>query len=120
MWICGDFKITKNSVLKMKTYPMPQIEDIFGNLSEWKRFSKIDLSQAYLQMEMEEDFKAYLTITTQKGLYQYNRLVFCIAFIPAIWHRAMDQVLQGILRTECYLDDIIVTDESDEERLKIL
>lgn len=107
--ICGDFKVTLNSEMHADQYPLPRIDDIFASLSHGERFSKIDLAQAYLQMEMEEPSRKYLTINTHKGLYQYNRLVFGITSAPAIWQRAMDQVLQGIPGTQCYLDDIIVT-----------
>lgn len=69
-------------------------------------------------MEVEKESKAYLTINTQKGLFQYNRLVFGIASAAAIWQQAADQVLQSSPRTECYLDDIIVTGGSNEEHLE--
>lgn len=118
--VCGDFKVTINPVLQAERYPLPRIEDIFANLSGGKRFSKIDLAEAYLQMEMEEESKVYLTIHTHKGLYQYNRLVFGVASAPAIWQRAMDQVLQGVPGTQCYLDDIIVTGANEEEHLENL
>ncbi|XP_061094922.1 uncharacterized protein K02A2.6-like [Conger conger] len=101
-------------------YPLPRIEDIFANLSGGRRFTKVDLAEAYLQMEMEEDSKVFLTINTLKGLYHYNRLVFGVASAPAIWQRAMDQVLQGVPGTQCYLDDIIVTGANDDEHLKNL
>lgn len=56
--------------------PLPRIEDIFSFLAGGEKFSKIDLSQAYLQMEVKESRRKFLTINTHKGLYQYNRLVF--------------------------------------------
>lgn len=118
--ICGDFKVSINPVLHTVQYPLPRIEDIFASLSGGERFTKIDLAQAYLQMEVEDSSKKYLTINTHKGLYQYNRLVFGIASAPAIWQRAMDQVLQGIPGTQCYLDDIIVTGKNDEDHLSNL
>jgi hypothetical protein len=71
-------------------------------------------------MELEEDSQKYLTINTQKGLYQYQRLVFGIKSAPSIWQRAIDQVLQGLDGTQCYLDDIFVTGSSEEEHLKNL
>ncbi|MGH0157174.1 UNVERIFIED_CONTAM: hypothetical protein FKN15_033151 [Acipenser sinensis] len=118
--VCGDFKVTVNPVLQAEQYPLPRIEDIFANLSGGHRFSKVDLAEAYLQMEMEEDSKVFLTINTHKGLYRYNRLVFGVTSAPAIWQRAMDQVLQGVPGTQCYLDDIIVTGATDEEHLENL
>ncbi|XP_035997531.1 NACHT, LRR and PYD domains-containing protein 3-like [Fundulus heteroclitus] len=89
--ICGDFKVSINPVLRTVQYPLPRIEDIFSSLAGGEKFSKIDLSQAYLQMEVEESSKRFLAINTHKGLYQYNRLVFGVASAPAIWQRAMDQ-----------------------------
>jgi hypothetical protein len=113
--ICGDFKVTVNPVLHADQYPLPRIDDIFASLAGGERLSKIDLAQAYSQMEMEGSSRQYLTINTTKG--QYNRLVFGISSAPAIWQRAMDQVLQGISGTQCYLDDIIVTGVDDETHL---
>ena len=68
-------------------------------------FSKIDLWHAYLQMELDDGARELCTINTHKGLYQYNRLPFGVSSAPAIWQRAMEQVLQGV---QCLLDDIIV------------
>jgi len=45
--ICGDFKITINSVLEGTEYPLPKIEHLFANISGSKYFSKIDLKDAY-------------------------------------------------------------------------
>nr|XP_055076811.1 uncharacterized protein K02A2.6-like [Misgurnus anguillicaudatus] len=118
--LCGDFKVSINPELQVEQYPLPRIEDIFASLSGGQLFSKIDLAEAYLQMEIEEDSKVFLTINTHKGLYRYNRLVFGVASAPAIWQRAMDQVLQGCPSTQCYLDDIIVTGESDSSHLENL
>ncbi|XP_032888189.1 uncharacterized protein K02A2.6-like [Amblyraja radiata] len=118
--ICGDFKVTVNPVLKVVQYPLPKIDEIFASLAGGQHFSKIDLAQAYLQMEVEEDSRHYLTINTHKGLYRYNRLVFGVASAPAMWQRAMEQVLQGIPGTQCYLDDILITGRTVEEHLSNL
>ena len=118
--ICGDFKITINSALQTEEYPLPLIADIFASLAGGQNFTVIDLAQAYHQMEIDEDSKKYLILNTQKGLYQYNRLVFGIKSAPAIWQRAMDQVLQGIKGAHCYLDDILITGKTTEEHLQNL
>ena len=45
-------------------------------------FTKLDLSQAYQQVELEEASKAYVVINTHRGLFQYNRLPYGIASAP--------------------------------------
>ncbi|PFX22695.1 Retrovirus-related Pol polyprotein [Stylophora pistillata] len=43
-----------------------------------------------------------------------------LASAPAIWQRAMDQILQGLPGVFCYLDDIIITGHTIEEHLERL
>ena len=62
--LCGDFKQTINPVLHVQQYSLPRIDDIFAFLGGGQKFSKIDLRQAYLQMEMEEESNKFLTINT--------------------------------------------------------
>ena len=115
--LCGDFKQTINPVLHIQQYPLPRIDDIFASLGGGQKFSKIALRQAYLQMEMEEESKKFLTINTHEGLFQYNRLVFGVASAPAIWQQAMDQILEGIPHVQCILDDMIIFGATDQEHL---
>ncbi len=61
-----------------------------------------------------------MTIRARKGLFQYQRLVFGVTSSPAIWQRAMDQALQRISRTQCILDDMIITGMSNDEQLERL
>ena len=77
--ICGDFRVTVNPVSKLDRYPIPKVEDLFVKLSKGKHFSKLDLRQAYQQIELEEDSKRYVVINTQRGLFRYTRLPFGIA-----------------------------------------
>ena len=94
-------------------YSLPDIKNVFASLAGGHEFSKIDLTQAYNQMEVEESSRELLTINTHKGLYQYTRLQFGLAAAPAIWQRAMDQVLQGITFTSCVLGDMIISGKTD-------
>ena len=94
--ICGDFKVTVNPVLNIERYPQPHKEELFAKLAGGVSFSKLDLTNAYLQMEVDDESKEYLTINTSKGLFRYNRLPFGISSAPAIFQRTMETVLQGI------------------------
>ncbi|CAG2207359.1 unnamed protein product [Mytilus edulis] len=113
--ICGDFKVTLNPMLNVDQYPLPKIDDIFANLNGGIQYTKMDLKQAYLQLEVDEDCKDLLTINTHRGLYRYNRMAFGIASAPAIWQRTIEQILSGIPGTQCLLDDMIITGSTDEE-----
>ena len=70
--ICGDYKRTVSPCLNNDTFPKPTPEELFSTVHVGKKFSKIDLSQAYLQMQLEEQSQKYLTINTSKGLKQYT------------------------------------------------
>ncbi|KAJ8735337.1 hypothetical protein PYW07_006957 [Mythimna separata] len=74
--ICADYKATVNPVLLVDRYPLPKIDDVIVRLSGAQYFSKIDLSQAYNQIELD-DTKKYTVINTHRGLYRYNRAVLC-------------------------------------------
>ena len=118
--ICGDFKVTINQVSKLDRYPIPKVEDLFTALSGGKLFTKLDLSQAYQQVSLDEDSKKLVVINTHKGLFQYNRMPFGISSAPGIFQRVMESLLQGIPHVVVYLDDILITGKDDEEHLKSL
>lgn len=57
---------------------------------------------------------------THHGLYQYQRLPFGVASVPAIFQKLMEQVLQGLPRVVCYMDDVLVSGRNDHEHLENL
>ena len=118
--ICGDYKVTINKALAVDQYPLPKPEDLFATLANGKKFTKLDLSQAYQQLLLDEASSLYVTINTHQGLYQYTRLPFGIASAPAMFQRLMDTVLQGIPGVICYIDDILVTGKDEKEHLERL
>ena len=112
--------MTVNQALAIEEYPLPTPEELFSTLAGGKVFSKLDLSQAYLQLPVDEASKVYLTVNTHKGLYAYNRLPFGLASGPAIFQRTMDTVLQGIQGVTCYIDDILVSSVNNESHIQAL
>ena len=118
--ICGDFKVTVNPALKVDQYPLPKVEDLFATLAGGRKFTKLDLSQAYLQLELNPEARQYCTINTHQGLYQFTRLPFGISAAPAMLQKVMDTILQGAHKTSCFIHDILITGNSEEEHLKNL
>ena len=118
--ICADFKVTINPVLKADQYPLPRIDDIFSTLAGGEKFSKIDLRQAYLHYEVEQESQKFLTINTEHGLFRYTRLLYGVKDAPSKWQRAIEQVLAGIPNVKVIIDDMIITGRNDDEHFATL
>lgn len=59
--LCGDYKLTINKAIQLDRYPLPldryplpQVYDIVANLAGGKYFTKLDLSQAYHRIMLDE------------------------------------------------------------------
>ncbi len=115
--ICGDLKTTINQSLKTDKYPIPRVEDLLASLAGGKQFTKLDLSEAYLQVQLNEDDRKYVVVNTQQGLFQYTHLPYGVASAPGIFQRVMENVLQGLKHTVVYIDDILITGESEKEHM---
>ena len=62
--LCGDFKVTVNQALSVDQYPLPKVDDLLATLGGGKRFTKLDLKQAYLQLGLHPDSQEYCTVNT--------------------------------------------------------
>ena len=117
--ICGDFKLTVNRATTLESYPLPRVDELLASLGKSKVFSKLDLSNAYLQLPVDDESKELLTISTHRGLYRYNRLPFGVASAPAIFQRSMESLLRGIPGV-CvfFFNDILVSGPSERDPLQ--
>ncbi|XP_036363453.1 uncharacterized protein K02A2.6-like [Octopus sinensis] len=99
----------------MYHYPLPSPEDSFAKLNGNKIFSKLDLSDASLQIKADEECSKFLTVNTPKGLYKYNRLPFGLKVTPAIFQQVVDAMLADCKFAIPYLDDLLIKIESDDQ-----
>lgn len=118
--ICGDYKITVNPRMVVEEHPLPTIEELFASMAGGDKFTKIDLTKAYLQLEVHPDDQEILTLSTHRGLYQPTRLMYGIASGPAKWQREIEQILKDIDGVSVFLDDIKITAPNDNIHLQRL
>ena len=117
--ICGDYKAV-NKVTLTESYPLPKTEDLFSTLSGGEKFSKLDLSHAYQQIQLDEESKDILTINTHRGLFRPTRLQFGVHLASGVFQREMEKRLSNIPLTFVRVDDILVSGENDHEHLRNL
>ena len=107
-----------NDCLETYNYPLTSPKNTFAKLSGDKVFSKLDLSEAYLQIPVDKECAKYLTIKMLKGLYRFNRSPFGIKITISIFQQIIDTLLNDEDFAIAYLDDILIKSESQEQYAK--
>ena len=118
--ICGDFKATVNPDIESEVYPTPTNDKIFAKIQGGERFSKIDLRQAYLQLELADSAKQVMVVNTPKGLMQYLRMPYGIKPASSIFQNVMDTLLGNIPMVGIRADDILISERTDAGHLQNL
>ena len=117
--LCASYNLTVNPQLIAKHHPLPKPEDVFAGV-RGKLFCKLDLRHAYQQMELDESSQAMTTVSTHRGEYVMRRLPFGITSSGALFQEAMDRVLEGQEGCRCYLDDLLLFGDDEQELLRRL
>ncbi|KHJ88656.1 reverse transcriptase, partial [Oesophagostomum dentatum] len=110
--LCADFSTGLNDTLQLHQHPLSTAEDVFTKLNGGQLFTQIDFTEAYLQVEVDEESKE---INTHRGLFRYNRLPFSVKSAPGIFQQIMNAMICGLEGVAAYLDDVIVTGCTDAE-----
>jgi hypothetical protein len=79
MGLCRDYKATINQDLCVTEHPRPRPEDMFNQLNGGVQFTKLDLSQAYQHVLLDDKSREYVTVNTHIGLFRYKRLLFGVS-----------------------------------------
>ena len=95
---------------------MPDPDALYQRLNGGESFSKLDLSQAYQQVELDEESRKCVTINTPLGLYRYTRLPYGVSSAPQLFQSLMDKILHGV-PCGCNIDDISLTGKNEAEHL---
>jgi len=75
-------------------YPMPTIDDLIANLKGSTVFRKLDLTNAYYQLELDEASRYITTITIYVSLHYYK--LFDMNTLAVRVQRAIADVLNNI------------------------
>lgn len=104
-----------NQALKRSHYVLPVINDILPDLGEAKVFSKADLKDGFLHIELDGESSILTTFQTPWGRFCWKRLPFGVAPAPEWFQRKLDQNLEGLNGVYRIFDDILITGKGDTE-----
>ena len=109
-----------NKALKRERYPLPTLDDVIPKLSKSKVFSKLDLSNAYWHVHLDEESSLLTTFQTPFGRYRWRRLPFGTSVSSELFQKRLDQALESLDGVIGVTDDVIVHGEDMEQHDKNL
>ena len=104
--ICLDMR-EANSAIKRERHIIPTLNDFKAAVNGAKYFSKIDLKQAYHQVELEPECRFITTLSTHEGIYQYKRLNYGTSSAAEVFQNILQRNLSDIPSVKNIADDII-------------
>ncbi|XP_046862400.1 myotubularin-related protein 5-like [Xenia sp. Carnegie-2017] len=115
--LCVDMRIA-NTAIKRTRHPIPTVEAVSMELNGARIFSKLDLAQAYHQLELCPASHSITTFSTHCGLYRYKRLNYGTNAAAELFQHNLQETLLGIKGVKNIADDIIVfgSNRADNDR----
>lgn len=108
-----------NAVTIADTYPIPDITEVLAQLGNNKFFSVLDLKSGFHQIPLKESDIEKTAFSINNGKFEYTRLAFGLKNAPAIFQRALDDILHECIGKFCYvyIDDIIVFSRTEDDHI---
>ena len=110
-----DLKVHINGKVMDEDYPIPDMQTIIHNLHGASYFGKIDLSDAYYQIELDEEAKDICTINTSQGLFKMCRLPQGLKNSSSIFQNCIESTIKGLKGVVIFQDDVLVYGTTKEE-----
>ena len=99
---------------------IPTVDDVSLDLNGAQYFSKLDLTQAYHQLELDPESRYITTFSTHLGLYRYTRLNYGTNAAAKVFQNTLQQHLQGIDGVKTIEDDILIFGRTSKEHDRAL
>ena len=112
--LCVDMRAANNAIKRVR-HPIPTVKDVSLELNGAKFLTKLDLTQAYHQLELSPSSRHITTFVTHTGIYRFKRLNYETNSAAEIFQHTLQQVLQGIKGVRNIADDILIFGSTYEE-----
>lgn len=99
-----------NTIIESSSYPLPRIQDLISNLTEFAFFSSLDMPSAYHQIHLPEEYQDQLSFATPWATYKYLRLVFGLKTAAQYFQSMADSIIEEVAEDGlfAYQDDFLI------------
>ncbi|KAL5494059.1 hypothetical protein EMCRGX_G015329 [Ephydatia muelleri] len=118
VWQPTQFNDYGTPVVPIRKATLP--EDLMQRLGGGHGFTKIDLADAYNQIQLSPESQKRLALSTHRGVLLQMRLPFGISSAPGYFQELMDKLTCDLQGVAVYMDDILVSGATDSEHLQNL
>lgn len=112
--LCLDLRQV-NKAIRREIHPMPLMDNMRAQLNGADWFSKLDLKDAFTQLEIAEESQELLTFITHRGLFRFVRLIYGLCCAPELFQKIIESILAGIANVIVFIDDMVVFGKTIEE-----
>jgi Reverse transcriptase (RNA-dependent DNA polymerase)/RNase H-like domain found in reverse transcriptase/Integrase zinc binding domain/Integrase core domain len=112
--LCYDYR-RLNSIIKPLHYPLYNLKTLFNEAAGYSIFSVIDIRNAFLSIPLSERAKRYSAIITPFGVFRPTRTPFGLKTSPSAFCSAMSKILGDLKFVLCYMDDLLICGNTEEE-----
>ena len=118
--ICLDTRALNASITRADRFQLPYIRDVLEKFRGCLYFGEIDLSEAYLQFQLDEESQQLTAFTWNGRQYMFVGCPFGISLLPSYFQRVMCNIFNDLPFTCPYLDNLPFGSATVEEHRKQL
>ena len=107
---------TANAAIKRTRHVIPMLEELRYKLNGATHFTKLDMKQGYMQLELNPKSRYITTFYTHRGLRRFKRLSFGTNSAAELFHEEISQLIVDIHNADNLYDDIIVYGKNTTSR----
>lgn len=125
---CGKYRMAidyrqLNKITHKENYPIPHIEDQINSLKDQRYFTKLDLKDAFHNVNIEPNSIQYTSFVTHLKQFEYLKMPFGLRNGSSMFMRYINQIFRPLLdqrKISIYLDDILIATKTVEDNIGVL